>query len=66
FITVIATGFESRPSADLLGGDLMPEHTGEEKKESEITSSILDEKNEKESGSLIDNDFKIPPFLSSK
>ncbi|MCQ4637187.1 cell division protein FtsZ [Anaerovorax odorimutans] len=68
YITVIATGFESRPSADLLGNDLMPETAGEEKKESDVntTSSILDEKNEKERGSLIDNDFKIPPFLSSK
>lgn len=65
-ITVIATGFESRPSADILSSSVIPETVEEPSKESDKTASILSSKDESESSSLIKDDFKIPPFLSSK
>ncbi|MCI8648031.1 MAG: cell division protein FtsZ [Firmicutes bacterium] len=66
-ITVIATGFESRPSTDILSSSVIPDTADEQNKESDKASSILSSKDESEStSSLIKDDFKIPPFLASK
>lgn len=63
FITVIATGFESRPTSDALGDSVIPETEDEPKLDTNITDSILDKKEENDS-SLLNDDFKIPPFLT--
>ncbi|MCI9596726.1 MAG: cell division protein FtsZ [Firmicutes bacterium] len=66
YITVIATGFESRPSADMIGGTVIPGTESKPEQESNIVDSILEEKVETESHNLTDDAFKIPTFLSSK
>lgn len=66
YITVIATGFESRPSADMIGGTVIPGTESVPEKESNIVDSILEEKVESESHNLTDDAFKIPTFLSNK
>ena len=67
FITVIATGFESRPSSEILGSSVIPGADEEKSKEDDNIDAILNGKEERDdSSSLINDDFKIPPFLASK
>ncbi len=67
FITVIATGFESRPSAEILGDSVLPvTDEKQQEQDSHIVDSILEDRDDSESGSLTDDAFKIPTFLSSK
>ena len=67
FITVIATGFEKRPNEDVLGEVSIPENDADKQadKGGASTDSIRKEDSDKEnSGSLLGDDFKIPPFLT--
>ena len=67
FITVIATGFENRPNEDVLGEVSIPENDADKQadKGGASTDSIRKEDSDKEnSGSLLGDDFKIPPFLT--
>lgn len=70
FITVIATGFESRPSEELLQASVIPGADDNQEKTggSSIVDSILEDRDDRDSGSssLADDAFKIPTFLSSK
>ena len=67
FITVIATGFEKRPNEDVLGEVSIPENDADKQadKGGASADSIRKEDSDKEnSGSLLGDDFKIPPFLT--
>ena len=67
FITVIATGFEKRPNEDVLGEVSIPDNDADKQvdKGGASTDSIRKEDSDKEnSGSLLGDDFKIPPFLT--
>ncbi len=69
FITVIATGFEKRPSAELLEGNAAGTASvgDKQEKDTDVIDSILDDKIDTGSSStLADEAFKIPTFLSSK
>lgn len=67
FITVIATGFEKRPSDDVLGEVSIPENDNTAKtaeKGSASTESSRKDEIETETSSVLDKEFKIPPFLT--
>lgn len=63
-VTVIATGFDSLPNVDVLGGSVIPGTDGSE--DSAGTKSAIDGAGEPEEPSPSGDAFKIPTFLSSK
>lgn len=67
FITVIATGFEKRPTEDVLGEVSIPENDTDKQADKSGTSADSlhkDDSDKENSGSLLGDDFKIPPFLT--